>query len=60
MLSGPFLGSTAVTAGLVTPVRLRGPRFRRLFRGVYVERAATVDHYTLCRAAALLLPPGRR
>ncbi|GAA0900082.1 hypothetical protein GCM10009557_76190 [Virgisporangium ochraceum] len=58
MLSVPFLGSVAVTAGLVTPARLRGPRFRRLFRGVYVERATVVDHYTLCRAATLLLPPG--
>lgn len=58
MLSAPFLGSRAITAGIVTPARLRGPGFRRLFRGVYVERAAVVDHDTLCRAAALLLPAG--
>ncbi|GAA0919891.1 DUF559 domain-containing protein [Virgisporangium aurantiacum] len=56
--SGPFLGSAAITAGLVTPARLRGPHFRRLFRGVYLDRSETVDHMTLCRAAALLLPPG--
>jgi hypothetical protein len=54
----PFLGSAAVAAGLVTPAQLRGPRFRRLFRGVYVARSAVVDHHTLCRAAALLLPAG--
>ena len=54
----PFLGSAAVAAGLLTPAQLRGPRFRRLFRGVYVERTVVVDHHTLCRAAALLLPPG--
>ncbi|WP_204008291.1 hypothetical protein [Virgisporangium aurantiacum] len=54
----PFLGSTAVAAGLVTPAQLRGPRFRRLFRGVYLDGSATVDHVTLCRAVALVLPPG--
>jgi hypothetical protein len=54
----PFLGSAAITAGLVTPTQLRDSRFRRLFRDVYVDRSATVDHRTLCRAAALLLPPG--
>jgi hypothetical protein len=54
----PFLGSAAVAGGRVTPAQLRGPRFRRLFRGVYVERSAVVDHYMLCRAAALLLPAG--
>jgi hypothetical protein len=54
----PFLGSRAVAAGLVTPAQLRGPRFRRVFRGVYVERTTAIDHYLLCRAAALLLPPG--
>jgi hypothetical protein len=54
----PFVGSAAVAAGLVTPAQLRGPRFRRLFRGIYLEGSATVDHLTLCRAAALVLPPG--
>ena len=54
----PFLGSTAITAGLVTPTQLRDSRFRRLFRDVYVDRSAPVDHRMLCRAAALLLPPG--
>jgi hypothetical protein len=54
----PFLGSAAVAAGLVTPSRLRSSRFRRLFRGVYLDHSATVDHQVLCRGAALLLPPG--
>ena len=31
-----FRGSHAVAAGLVTPDRLRGPRFRRMFPGIYV------------------------
>jgi hypothetical protein len=54
----PFLGSAAIEAGLVTPWTLRTARYRRLFRGVYIDRSATVDHQVLCRGAALLLPPG--
>jgi len=37
---------------------LRGPSLRRLFRDVYVCADGTVDHLTLCKAAALLLPVG--
>ncbi len=33
----PFRGSTAVAAGLVTPGQLRGPRFRPLYRDVFVR-----------------------
>jgi very-short-patch-repair endonuclease len=54
----PFRGSVAVAAGLLTKEQLRGPAVRRLFRDVYVCADATVDHLTLCKAAALLLPAG--
>jgi hypothetical protein len=54
----PFRGSTAVAKGLVTARQLTGRRFRRLFHDVYVLASVTVDDLTLCRAAALLLPPG--
>jgi hypothetical protein len=53
----PFRGSEAVASGLLTSRQLCGPRFRRLFRDVYVGASAPVDHLTLCKAAALLLPP---
>jgi hypothetical protein len=55
---GPFRGSAAIAAGLVTMQQLRGPAWRRLFRDVYICADATVDHLTLCKAAALLLPAG--
>jgi very-short-patch-repair endonuclease len=54
----PFRGSVAVAAGLLTARQLDGPAWRRLFRDVYICADATVDHLTLCQAAALLLPAG--
>jgi hypothetical protein len=54
----PFRGSPAVAAGLLTKEQLRGPAWRRLFRDVYICADAPVDHLTLCKAAALLLPAG--
>jgi Protein of unknown function (DUF559) len=54
----PFRGSQAVARGTVTSRQLCGPRFRRLFRDVYILASVEVDHLTLCQAAALLLPPG--
>ena len=54
----PFRGSTARTAGLITPGVLRGSRFRRLFPDVYV--AADVEVTLELRAhAAYLLVEGR-
>jgi hypothetical protein len=56
----PFRAREAVAAGLVSREALRGPFYRRLFRGVYVvaaERDLT-DHRVWCEAAALLLPRG--
>jgi hypothetical protein len=54
----PFRGSVAVAAGLLTARQLRNPAWRRLFHDVYICADATVDHLTLCQAAALLLPAG--
>lgn len=53
MLNEPFLGSAAVATGLVTADQLRGPRFTRLFRGIYVRADTEVDFALRCRAAAL-------
>lgn len=36
MMRRPFRGSIAVSAGSVTPARLRGPAFQRQFRDVFV------------------------
>jgi hypothetical protein len=54
---GPFRIADALAAG-VTRNHLRGPAWRRLFHGVYADRALPVDHRMLCQAAGLLLPAG--
>jgi very-short-patch-repair endonuclease len=54
----PFVGSAAVAAGRVTVDQLRGPRFARLFQGIFVRSDTRVDFALRCRAAALL-PGGR-
>jgi very-short-patch-repair endonuclease len=51
----PFVGSAAVAAGRVTADQLRGPRFTRLFHGIFVRSEAPVDFALRCRAAALLV-----
>jgi hypothetical protein len=51
----PFRGTAAVAAGLVTPKTLRGPRFRRLFTGIYIRADAEVTCEVRSRAAHLLL-----
>ena len=53
-----FRGSAAVSAGVLTRTRLRGPEFKRLFRDVYVRESAVVTHELRCRAASLALPAG--
>ena len=55
MQRDPFLGSAAVAAGLVSPDELRGPRFVRLFRGIYVGAGVRTDYALRCRAAALAI-----
>jgi very-short-patch-repair endonuclease len=51
-LDGPFQGSAAVAAGLLTRDRLYGPRFRRLFPDVYVPAGVEPDLLLRSRAAA--------
>jgi very-short-patch-repair endonuclease len=45
----------AVAAGLVTPKALRGPRFRRLFTGIYIRTDVEITFEVRSRAAYLLL-----
>ena len=54
-LSGPFRGSAAVTAGLLTWNVLRGSRFRRLFPDIYVPSVVEPTLALRSRAAALLV-----
>ncbi len=51
----PFTRADALAAG-ISPKQLRGSRFRRVFRGVYV-RADVLDHPLIRAQAALLLHP---
>lgn len=52
----PFTRAEAMTAG-VSPSALKGPNFRRIFRGVYIH--ASVPQHPLIRIqAALLIHPG--
>ncbi|GAB2637981.1 hypothetical protein GCM10027068_17090 [Prescottella soli] len=48
-----FVGRDAVRDGALTAADLRGPRVRRLFRGVYCPTGVRVSHELRCRAAAL-------
>jgi hypothetical protein len=54
-LSGPFRGSAAIAAGLVTATVLRGRRFRRLFPDVYAPAEPDPDLALRARAAGLLV-----
>src|SRR5688572_717425 len=54
-LCRPFRGTDAVAAGLVTPKVLRGPRFRRLFTGIYVRADVEATPEVRSRAAHLLI-----
>lgn len=53
----PFTNEQAALAG-ITENELRGPRYRQLLRGVYLDANAPVDPWVLGRAALLLAPPG--
>lgn len=52
----PFTTRHALTAG-VTPGLLRGPRYRRLGKGVYVDAAAPTTPLLLVQAALVTHPP---
>jgi hypothetical protein len=54
---GPFRSATALALG-VTPDDLRGPRWRRLCRDVYVSPDLAVTPMIRARAAALVAPAG--
>jgi DMSO/TMAO reductase YedYZ heme-binding membrane subunit len=54
----PFRGSAAVSSGRLTRRQLAGPRWQHLYADVYLRAGATIDHFTWCEAAALLLPSG--
>lgn len=54
-LTGPFRGSAALAAGLVTRGRLRSLRYRRLFPDVYAPAALDVDLMLRARAAGVLV-----
>jgi hypothetical protein len=58
LAGGPFRGSTAVAAGLVSRSMLRGGAWQRLFPDVYVHRGTEMDHRAWCAAVALALPVG--
>lgn len=53
--TGPFRGTDAVQRGLVTKRILRGARYRRLFRDIYLDARVPADLATRSRAAGLLL-----
>jgi hypothetical protein len=53
--TGPFRGDEALAGGLVTRNQLYGPRFRRLFPGVFVPAELVVDFGVRTRAAYLLV-----
>jgi hypothetical protein len=52
---GPFRGTEAVARGLVTPDRLYGPRFRRVFPDIYLHADQQLDQAARSRAAYLLV-----
>jgi Protein of unknown function (DUF559) len=53
----PFTRAVAATYG-ITPEMLRGVRFRRLAREVYVSVDTPITLDVLCRAASLAMPEG--
>jgi hypothetical protein len=53
-----FRGRDAVSAGLLTPDALRGPVWRRLYRGVYADAELPDTLDVRIDAARLLLPSG--
>jgi hypothetical protein len=56
-LGGLFVGSHAVSEGLLTRKQLRSGLFRRVLHNVYADASIADDHTLRARAAALLMPP---
>lgn len=58
LLRHPFLGSAAVSTGLLTYAQLRGSSWVRIFRDVYVHAGVEITPLIRAAAASLLLPAG--
>jgi hypothetical protein len=56
--AGPFQGTRAVRAGLLTPSELRNPCWIRIYRDIYVHDSVEITLDVRIAAAALLLPRG--
>ena len=56
-LPAVFRGRDAVEAGLLTKGQLRGPRVRRVIRGVYAPARMPLTHRVRCAAAGLVIDP---
>ncbi|QNG37381.1 hypothetical protein F1C76_13010 [Geodermatophilaceae bacterium NBWT11] len=56
LATGPFRGSRALAAGLLTRNELHGPGWERVLWDVYVAAGTTVTHDVRAQAAHLLLP----
>ncbi|RBY94322.1 hypothetical protein DQ244_03045 [Blastococcus sp. TBT05-19] len=57
-LTGVFIGSHAISEGVITRKQLRERGFRRVVQGVYADPGSPFDHRLRCRGVALLLPEG--
>ena len=57
LLTGVFVGSSAIAEGFLTRSQLRTRSYHRLAQNVYADPALTLDHRLRCRGVALLLPP---
>lgn len=55
-MAQPFRGTDAIATGWLTPKQLRGHRWRRLLRDVYVDRSVSIDLAVRTRAISLILP----
>jgi hypothetical protein len=58
LLPGVFIGSHAISEGLLTRKQLRERSYFRLVQGVYADPSLPFDHQLRCRGVALLLPAG--
>lgn len=58
LLSGPFVGSEAVSCGLLSREQLRSGAYRRLYRDVYVCAEIPDSQELRVKAACLIVPPG--
>jgi hypothetical protein len=57
LFPGVFIGSHAISEGLLTRGQLRTRSYHRLTQNVYADPGLPLDHRLRCRGVALLLPP---